>query len=259
MRFLIFLTILFAIVACSSNDYNPSTFTYEYNAALSHTPIKQIMISPFNFGVPSRHYLVKYEPVIDNSLKQVLITHHIKVVANKPLDALWKKAQLEFGNVYNPSTGKMTSAFSPALKETLKKLFDTQPHLDAVIFTNLIESPLYYKNGSKRIAEWDGVRRKVKIEGLEESLNADFDWAQAVDGISISLYVFNRDQQLIQHSVGGIQIAQALKLGAKKGEFVRRNDFLSNDSEIKEGIELALHPWIAMKHYPGIPNNKKAP
>jgi hypothetical protein len=209
------------------------------------------MISPFNFGVPSRNYLSKHESYTDDFVKKYLIEHGIKVTANKPLDVMWKKAKIDYGNIYNPSTGEMTTAYMPMLKTTLTKLFENQPQLDAIVFTNLIESRVQYKNGSTRVAEWNGVRRKVKVEGINDSITDDFNWAQIVDGISIEIYIFNREQQLIHHSAGGIQIAQALKMSSKSGQFIRRNDLLNKDAEINEGIELALHPLIPMKKYPG--------
>lgn len=240
-----------AMMACSFNDYNTTTYAYQFNPALASKPIKQIMILPINFDRPSRHYLQRYESAIDESVKAYLIKAGYKILPDKSFESLWKKAQLEFGSIYNPTTGEMTAGFKPALENTLAMLFRQNPNLDAVLFTDLLETSVQYKNGSKRIAEWHGARRKIKVEGIDDSLTDEFNWSQSVDAISIGIHVFNRDQQLLQHSIGGIQIAQALVMNNKTGRFSRRNDLLVNEDEINEGVALALHPLISMKHYPG--------
>jgi hypothetical protein len=248
MAFLI--AVLLAMISCSTN-YNPSVYSYQFNKELAQKPFEKIMIAPVNFNKPSRHYLEDHEKPIDESVKRYLSDFDYTVMPNKSFQSVWKKAQLEFGNSYNPTTGEMTAAFKPTMANTLSTLFQQNPHLDAILFTDLIEIPVQYKNGSKRIAEWNGVRRKIKVEGIDDALTNEFNWTQTVDGISIAIYVFNREQQLIHHSVGGIQIAQALKMNNNTGRFARRNDLLINEDEITEGIALALHPFIPMKNYPG--------
>ena len=137
-----------------------------------------------------------------------------------------------------------------ALKESINKVFDQNPSLDAVIFTELISIKTTYQNNATRTAQWHGVTRKVKVQGLGEGVNDSFNWSQPVDAISVSIYVFNRDQNLILHSIGGIQVAQALELQNKRAIFKRRKDLLINEEEILEGVSLALYPLISMKNYP---------
>jgi hypothetical protein len=250
-RLAFYILALLFMTACTTNSYNPSTYPYQYNSVLAQKPVKQVMILPINFNKPSRHYLEKYEAPIDEYVKSYLKNAEYTVMANKTFQAIWRKALLEFGNVYNPTTGEMTSAFKPALESALKNLYQQNPLLDAVIFTDLIETPVHYRNSSSRIAEWNGVRRKIKVEGIDDALTEEFNWTQTVDGISIGIHVFNRDQQLIQHSIGGIQTAQALKMSNKNARFSRRNDLLIDEDEINEGVQLGFHPFIIMKKYPG--------
>lgn len=237
--------------ACSFNNYNSSVYSYQYNPKLVTKPIKTVMILPINFYSPSRHYLQKHEALVDDSVKSYLKQHDYTLLSQRSFQSLWQHNQIEYGNTYNPSTGELTDAFKPALEKTLQQLFDQHPTLDAVIFTDLIEQPLQYSNASKKSAQWNGVMRKVKIEGVGEDVTEEFDWKKVVSGISISAHVLNRKQELIQHSIGGIQIAQSIKLNNKKAKFGRRSDILVSEKEISEGIALAFHPWIAMKNYPG--------
>lgn len=249
-RFCIISLFLFGIVACSSNHYNPTVYSYEFNPDLAKKLNKQVMISPINYDKPSRHYLTEHEEPVDDTVKKYLKNSGYTVIPNKSFKSLWKKSEIEFGSPYNPSTGEMTSGFKPALQSTLQTLFKQNPQLDAVIFTDLIEVPVQYSNASKKIAQWNGVHRKVKVEGVGEDLTDEFNWSHAVDGISIVIHVVNRDQQLVQHSIGGMQIAQSIKLNNKNAKFSRRNDLLAHENEILEGVQLALHPWIIMKDYP---------
>jgi hypothetical protein len=246
---ILFFTLHF--VACSFNDYNSSVYPYQFNADLANKPMKTVMILPINFYKPSRHYLQKYEALVDDSVQKYLKAADYTILSNRSFQSLWQKSHIDYGNTFNPSTGELTSAFKPALKHTLEQLFKQHPSLDAVIFTDLIEQPLQYSNASKKSAQWNGVVRKVKIEGVGEDVTEEFDWKKVVDGISISIHVLNREQELMQHSIGGIQIAQSIKLNNKKAKFGRRHDLLAKEKEIDEGIALAFHPWIKMKRYPG--------
>ena len=208
------------------------------------------MIAPINYSVPSRHYLIKYEDDIDNYVKEYLTESGFKVVSNKSFRSIWKKTVAQHGDMYNPSTGRMTPAFEQALDSALNKVFSLQPGLDAVLFTDLVEEQLIYSKGSKKSAEWSGVRRKIKIEGIDNDITDEFNWNKLVDGISLVTKLVNRNNDLLLHNKGGIQVAQAVEIHNKTGRFKRRNDLLQNEDEIMEGIQLALHPFVEMKGYP---------
>ena len=208
------------------------------------------MIAPMNFDKNGRRYLNKNSAHIDNLLADYLEKHEIAVSSNNAFVRKWEKMQRKYGSLNDESTGLHTAAFKPALTETLTALFNANPKLDAIIFTDIITSSVQYNDSTARMAQWHGVSRKLKVQGLGNGVNENFNWAQSVDGISLASYVFNRKQQLLLHSVGGIQIAQALELQNNRAKFKRRKDLLRNDKEINEAIALAMHPLIAMKNYP---------
>ncbi len=240
-----------SIFACSFNNYNPSVYDYHFQEQLADKQnIQTIMLAPINFNTPSRHYLTKHQEHIDNRVKDYLHKSGYKTVSNKIFRSLWKKTITRHGDLYNPTTGKMSSAYLPALEDTLQKIFTNNPKLDAILFTDLIEESLVYSKGSKKSAQWSGVRRKVKVEGIGNGLTDEFDWDKMIDGITIVTNMVNRNNELVLHNQGGIQIAQAIELHNNNGRFKRRNDLLNNEKEIMEGIQLALHPFIIMKGYP---------
>ncbi len=251
LLYLVLLTsFLSFLVACSSNHniYNP--YDYVFNEQLlTQKPIKNIMLIPINRQSPSRYYLTHHQEDIDLVVKDYLEDNGFSTPSNRTFKSLWRKAKRQYGDMYNPSTGLRTPAFKKAIESTLSQLFNQQPTLDAVLFTDLIEVPVKFEAESSRIATWNGVRRKLKVQGIGNGINNEFDWSQIVDGISITTYLYDRNQQLIFHSVGGIQVAQAMELKNNSGKFKRRKDLLTNKKEVKEGIQISLHPFIAIKGY----------
>ena len=237
--------------ACSSQNYNPTVYSYTFNEALAKQEnINTVMIAPINFDKPSRYYLNKNSAKIDAVMKEYLTENGIKTRSTRLFERQWKKQLREYGDFIQPSTGLYNRHFKPALQQTLTKVFDQDPSLQAVIFTDIISTQTLYHNSSTRMAQWHGVERKLKVQGLGEGVSDSFNWAQPVDAISISVYIFNRQQELILHNVGGIQVAQALELQNSRAKFKRRKDLLNNEQEILEAVALSMHPLITMKNYP---------
>lgn len=251
MRLLLAIILSLGLAACSKNLAKHTLYPYTDNrATLAEQNIKNVMIATINLGIPSRHYLTTSEQYIDEQLSQYLKAHHINVIGNRAFEQQWKNAERSHGATYNNLTGQKTSAFEPALTQTINAIFTNYPSLDAIIFTDLIEIPIKYQQAAQRYAEWHGVRRRIKVEGIGEGVLSNFNWEQEVDAISLSVAIVNREQQLVFQSAGGIQVAQALILGTKSAEFNRRNDLLNNIKEIEQAIKIALHPVIPMKGYP---------
>jgi hypothetical protein len=246
------LFILLAIVACTSVNYKPTAYAYQIDQEkIKQSAIKSVLIADINYGTPSRHYLTRHEKSVDNHVADFLEAQDLRLRSSRLFDQLWQRQLTSVGDVYNPSTGKVTSAYSQALAQTLAQLFEQQPSLDAVIFTNLVEIPVRYGNASNRSAQWHGVMRKVKMQGVGDDFSTDFDWFEAVNGISLEVTIVNREQDIIFHSFGGIQVAQAIEIQNRKGKFVRRHDLLRDEDDIEEGINLAFHPFIYWDDHPG--------
>jgi hypothetical protein len=52
---------------------------------------------------------------------------------------------------------------------------------------------------------------------------------------------------------GGIALNEAVDTRSGTG-FVRRREILGNETHIREGVALALHPLMPMKNWPGDPD-----
>lgn len=250
MRFFALLILLLTIAACSTS-YNATLYPFQDNRGqFASGKIQHVMIATSNYGLPSRHYLTRYESAIDEHVQTYLKKHGFTVHGNKSFEQQWKYAQERLGPVFNATTGQKTQVYDEAIKSAASQVFANNPTLEAIIFTDLIETPVQYQMASQRYADWHGVRRRVKMEGIGDGVPEHFDWSEKLDAISLSITVLNRNLDMIFHSIGGIQVAQALVLGNNSANFRRRNDLLVNTNEINEAIALSLHPFIPMKNYP---------
>jgi hypothetical protein len=238
------------LLACSSMEYNPTVIEYHINEAVVRDKgFRQVMIAPINVGKPSRIYLDKGEKRVDRDVEAYLKQNGFEVVSNRPFESRWQQAQRKYGQVYDPSTGKFSRYYQSALAETLTQVFEGLPNLDAVVFTDLVEREIMFTDGLQHLARWDGVNRKLKLEGTGEGVPNDFNWQQNVDAVSLAINVYDRKLVNVFQSAGGLEVTDALNLRASK--FVRRSDVLENETNIEEGIRLAFHPFIVMDDYPG--------
>ncbi|CAA0119543.1 Uncharacterised protein [BD1-7 clade bacterium] len=244
------------LIACGSNLSNDTLYPYAYRG--TEIEIATVMIAPINYGNPSRYYVRDKDPAVDRVTREYLEDRGVRVISNRPFESVWKKMPARYGVLIDPATGTNTAAFKDAINDTLSQLFSNNPRLDAVLFTDLIVKKTYYAERNGRLAEWDGIRRKVKVQGVAEDISGGFNWRQPIDAISIESHLIGRDLQVILHSVGGIQVADAFESVNGAGSFKRRNDLLTNTTEIREGIGLSLHPLFMFKGYPAAPTNATA-
>ncbi len=49
-------------------------------------------------------------------------------------------------------------------------------------------------------------------------------------------------------------VTEAIDTRSSSGRFVRRRSMLESKGHLREGIELAFHPFIVMERYPGKPD-----
>ncbi len=54
-------------------------------------------------------------------------------------------------------------------------------------------------------------------------------------------------------SRGGMEATDAIDTRSSTGRYVRRRNILENKEHVMEGIQLAFHPFIVMKDWPGNP------
>jgi hypothetical protein len=241
------------IVSCSSTpSYNVTVFPYEYNEALiAKKPIKKIILAPVSLGVPVRAHLRKGERKTKAMIKDYLKSHGYEILPSYHFENAWKQASRSYGNVYDPSTGKINiNAWRAAMVTTGEKLRE-QTNADAIIFADVFEHNIQHSFSMKHYARWYGVTRKPSLQGTGNGVPLDFNWGQEIKAASLMVTIYDMNLNRIFSSRGGIDTLEAVNLKGSSPSFSRRKKVLQTDDHIEEGIELAFHPFIMMKKYPG--------
>ncbi len=249
----LFAALLAGLSACSSTpSYNPTVYPYEINTELlAQAEVKRVIIAPVNLGGPSRHYLQDIEPRLDKMVELYLEENGITVLPQRMFEQLWKTAVRIYGNPYDPTSGKTNrKTFALILIKVRDQLLEAEA-IDAIIFTDLIEQDVAFSGGLKHLARWNGVARKPTLQGPGDGVSAGFDWNRPARAASLSASIYNIQLQRLFASTGGLDTTEAIDTRSSSGRFVRRRSLLENDSHLREGIELAFHPFIPMKDYPG--------
>jgi hypothetical protein len=235
-------------LAASENTVYPYQIDESIVAAKDY---KTFIIASHNLGKPSRQYLNDYEQRVDGYVIKYLKKQGFKVLDDNIYSQALSVSEAQFGDPFDPSSGKIDMAKKQqVLADVFRQLRESQPSLDAVIFTELIDREVYFNTGLKRVARWDGVSRPPLMQGPGQGVPTDFNWAQAVDAVSIGIYIFTIEGQRMFIGVGGMSMTEAIDTKGTP-RFKRYRNVLSNKSQIREGIELAFHPFIPMKKYPG--------
>lgn len=241
--------------ACASTPtHNPTTFPFEINEELLATnPMKTVVIPHVNLGTPSRKYLDKEAARIDGMISTYLKENGYKVVPQREFKQLWNTAVRAFGDPVDPTSGKVNMRTFAQIMQSVRDEMKDKHNIDAFIFTDLIEFEVSFSGGLKHLARWDGVSRKPSLQGPGDGVSADFDWNKPAAVASLQVAIFDRDLQRLFFSRGGLEATEAIDTRSSKGDFKRRRSILENENQVMEGIQLAFHPLIEMKNWPGNP------
>jgi len=249
----IFAAMLSACTASIGGGYNETTRTNELKTdVLAQSELKKVVIADVNLGAPSRNYVERSELMIDGRVAAYLRQNGYTVMPQREFSQRWENAKLIYGDPVDPTTGKVNRKTFIQLATAVRDQMRDQTDVQGFIFTDLVEHEVYITTGVNRVARFDGVTRKPSLKGPGDGVTADFDWGQPLAAISIQISVYNRDLEQVFAGLGGIDLSDAIDTRSGRG-FVRRKDILQNEDFIDEGIQLALHPLIPMKNWPGNP------
>lgn len=252
-KILLSLCIILVLGACSSTTYNPSVFPYQIDTArLNKQPVKKIVLATANLsGEPTRHHLQPGASHIRALVKQYLTRNGYEVVPDYLFDNAWNQAIRTYGNMYDPTTGRVDPQTWRAVMITTATALKEQGNIDAIVFADVIEHDVQHSYGMQHYARWYGVTRKPALQGPGEGVPIDFDWGQQIKAASLWVNIYNMDLEPLFSSRGGLDVLQAIDMKMANPAFVRRKKLLGNESHLQEGIQLAFHPFVPMKRYPG--------
>lgn len=240
-----------ALTGCLSAQYNDTVYPYAIKSDVIETAaIKRIVIAHTNLGAPSKKYLDDYSAQIDQTLIALLKKEGYTIVSNQPFQSAWRASVRKYGRPYDPHSSQLNAQ---ALRRVLSATFESLRQndvADAVLFTDLVEdSVTFVRGGGSRVARWNGVSRKLRYKGSGQ-ISAEFDWSQAVPAVSLRVVIFTDSGAAVFKSVGGLEVSRQVNPRKSSGRFVRRPKLFSNQSNVDEGVALALHPFIKTDGYP---------
>lgn len=252
-RPLAFLAVVLLAACASSGGYNPSVYPFEINRELLQQKApKRLVIATANVsGEPTRFQLQKAAGRVDEKVKTYLEKHGYQIVPGYIFENAWNQAIRTYGNMYDPTTGRVDPGTWRAVMVTTPKTLQESGAVDAIVFTDLIERDVAHDVGMDHLARWDGVTRKPSmVSAGAQGVPVGFNWGQSIKAASLVITIYSVNMEGLFSSHGGLDTLQAIDT---KGEatFVRRKNVLDSDGNIEEGIELAFHPFIPMKAYPG--------
>lgn len=246
--------LFFALLSgCETGSFNKTAYPFQINTEkLEATSVENVIVANVNFGGPSKTYLHEYENKIDSVVKDRLKQGGYAVQDNALFKKAWREAVRKYGEPYSPVTSQINAMAFRRVMYTVLTTLKEESDIDAVVFTDLIEREIAFSAGQSRAAKWDGVTRKPKIKGGASGISAGFDWSQTVPAVSISVTIYHVDAEQLFQSIGGIEVTRQLDPNkGGNGRLVRRDKIFSSKNNIREGVSLALHPFVTMKNYRG--------
>ena len=245
--------LLLIFTACSGTPtYNPTVFPYEIDdERLAQDDIKSVVITHINLGGASRRYLQEHQARIDSMVADYLEENGFRVLPSRAFEQKWRTATRIYGDVWDPTSGSMNQkAFIQSMVSVRDELMKSEKP-DAIIFTDLLEQEVPFSGGLQHIARWHGVARKPTLQGPGDGVSTDFDWSRPAKAASLWVNIYDMELQRVFSSIGGLDMVEAIDTRSSSGRFVRRRSVLESERYLREGIELAFHPFIPMKKYPG--------
>lgn len=254
MRLILLSCVIVLIAACASGGggRNPTIYEAQFDErVMDREKFSKFVIATVNLGKPSRTYLQEHEAKVDDMVQEYLEKQGYEFVDPKLFDEAYQEGVRKFGEPFDETTGRMNErSFVAALQEAARILTETS-EVDAIVFTNLEESQVFFSSGINHIARFHGVARKPSMQGPGQGVSTDFNWAAEVDAVSLFVNIFDLELKRLFHSAGGIELTEAIDTKGSRARFARRRTVLGNSGQIKEGIQLAFHPFITMKNWPG--------
>lgn len=251
---IILLATLSLLVSCgvTSTIYNPTVFEYTYaQEAIAVTPVKKVVLAPVSLGAPPPSHLRKGSRKVKAMVKNYLESNGYKILPDYHFDNAWKQAARTYGDVYDPNSGKVDVNAWKGAMITVGEILREQTDADAIVFADVFEHDVQHSDSMQHYARWYGVTRKPAFKGSSDGMPVGFQWSQKIAAASLMVTIFDVNLNRIFSSRGGIDTLYAVSLKSATPSYVRRKKLLSNDDNIEEGIELAFHPFITMKKYPG--------
>lgn len=239
-------------LGCASAPKQPE------RSVLMGNPARNLLILPLNVAAAMPEELVAQSPIVWDELEIYLRgrDRQLKTVNPRDIRRLWIASVREVRA--RPEGAK--AGYKEAARVLVGKLAQ-YAEFDGVIVPSLFIRKAQIHD---QAASWDGVERPVELEASgaartkltmsdtmgDEKLDAKLEGV--APAASFHAVVFDAQGNEIQEAVGGIELlvsveALARRSGAITFKYVTRTDLFSNLAWVRQGIALALAPFIPLQ------------
>lgn len=206
---------------------------------------QNLLVLPLNIAVAMPPRLEATSPIVWEELERYLRDQgkELKTVSKKDAAALWAKSVAE---VQARASGK-PAGYDAAARVLVQKL-SAYADFDTVIAPSIFirEAPVY-----ERMASWDGVERDVAVEAIGDdarTIAAETPLEGAAPASSIHIVVLDSIGNKVQEAQGGLDLLVRVRVTTDSGkpefDYVRKSDVLADREHIREGIAVALAPFL---------------
>jgi hypothetical protein len=239
----IFIVLIIFVSGCSST--NPTLYKYRYYPS-SDIPLSKpakIFLTPFNLMVKNKGVPEESVDIVNKYLHDYLGTNNYEVLPQKYFVDSWNRNLNKIGGLYDPMTGRFSrKRFDKCLEVTASDLSDSFD-FSYIVFPDLIVKSVKLNKYSD-LGDWHGVTRHLPKNGVYKN-----GW-RAAKAASIMVTAFTKDKELHFQSVGGLDFIQ---ISTKEGRIYKlrpRKNLFANQTDLAEGVNISLHPFVAYKDYP---------
>jgi hypothetical protein len=214
------------------------------------TPTETVLILPLNVAAVMPPELETLGPFVWEELELHLRAHDKALKTVAPVDArrLWRRSVEDVR-----SRGKgVKTGYDDATRALVLEL-TKHAKFDTVIVPSLFIREARISGGT---ASWDGVERPLEIAGngvVHENVAPDAPLMGVAPAASLHAVVLDGNGDKLHEAVGGLTLLvrvrepDAATAATGELEWVVRSDLHANRVHLREGIEIALAPFLTSR------------
>jgi hypothetical protein len=149
-------------------------------------------------------------------------------------EQIWSEETAAVGGVYSSASGEfLPHAFDLAMASLTRRVC-AEKNCDLVVQPRLVWRMVTVEKNS---AEWDGVRREMRVGSLQ---GRDFSSNGTTQALSVELIAATRKGSIAFRRYGGLALPFEVNVRERKREW--RKDLFSSDKDHAEAVRVTLEP-----------------
>src|SRR5262245_48869452 len=232
------LTVLLGLATCACVSVDGSRYPYYLLQGQKGAPqARRWLLAPTNALSPAPTFLVAPGERLQTEIGTYLEE------AGRTYSSLPQSKALAAVRALGPGAGPTSDGSAPderlsALARALAGTYE----FEVMAFPELVIHPVLVQQG--RSGTWNGVKRPVRVIRGEDAPEGMFSMTGRQPGISLRMRIFARDGTKYFESYGGLELLQEARTKGNKFYMEIRPDLLTDPGVLREGVELALWPYL---------------